>query len=194
MTQKYSDIEIIEGIKTGGIQEERFLKFLYQKNKTAVIDLILKNKGSLEEAKDVYQDAIVALYENIKASKYRGESAIGSYLYSIARFIWLNRLKRKSIEQKVLDIQRPTEVQMSHLNKILEKEQEQKIIAIFQSLGEQCKEVLVYSIYYEYSMKEIFEKMDYKNEQVVRNKKSKCMKQLKKMIELQPEILKLLKS
>jgi len=194
MNQKYSDREIINAIRRGGLQEERYLKFLYQKNKTAVMDLIVKNNGSQAEAKDVFQDAVVALYENIKSSKFRGESALGSYLYSIARFMWLNRLKRKSIEQKFLDTQAPEKIADSHLNAMLDAEKKQKIIAIFQSLGEQCKEILVYSIYYEYSMKEIFEKMDYKNEQVVRNKKSKCMKQLKEMIKVRPEILSILKN
>jgi DNA-directed RNA polymerase specialized sigma subunit len=49
-------------------------------------------------------------------------------------------------------------------------------------LGETCKKILL-SFYYEnLSMREILTTMDYQSEQVVRNKKYKCLKQLEELV------------
>jgi len=56
-------------------------------------------------------------------------------------------------------------------------------------LGDTCKKILLAFYYENLSMREILDLLDYENEQVVRNKKYKCLKQLEKMI-LEKPILK----
>ena len=45
------------------------------------------------------------------------------------------------------------------------------------------KKILLLYYYENRSMKEILSELDYENEQIVRNKKYKCMKKLEQMIE-----------
>jgi len=188
MTKRFSDQEIIDGIQKGGLAENQVLPFLYAHYKTAVLTFVTSNKGSQEEALDVYQDAVVAAYDNIKQGKFRGESALASYLYAIARFIWLNRLKRKKKEQSILDQQSFAEVGEDHLSVLLDTERSQILQETLGQLGDSCKEVLIYAVYYEYSMKEISEKMGFDSEQVARNKKYKCLKRLKDLLGKRPDL------
>ena len=193
MKKTFTDREIIDALRKGGSKEDQVLRFLYQEYKGMIQQFINKNNGSSEEGKDVFQDALIALYENIKSGKFKGDSTISSYLYSIARFMWLNRLKRKNIEWKILDSQPKADIEDSHLPSLLEKESQQKVMDLFAQLGEQCKTILVYAIYREYNMREISQKMNYENEQVARNKKYKCLKRLKALIAKQPGLIGLLK-
>ena len=193
MQKTYTDQEILDGLRRGGQPEDAALRQVYLQNRTAVLDLIKKNKGSMEEAKDVFQEAIMSFYENIKNGKFKGESAISSYIYSIARFIWLNKLKRKGIGQRILDTQQPCEIEESFLPRFFAKEKEKQVLDLFEKLGCDCKKVLVFCIYQQYNMREVADEMNYENEQIARNKKYKCLKKLKAMIADNPDIVAFLK-
>jgi DNA-directed RNA polymerase specialized sigma subunit len=65
---------------------------------------------------------------------------------------------------------------------------------IVDELGEMCKKILLMFYYENLSMKEILTNLEYENEQVVRNKKYKCLKQLEQMIEINPSLKKTLKN
>ena len=193
MNLAYSDKEIIQGITNGTLDEEKYLKFLYKKNRDVIFGYIKKNSGSEEEAKDVFQDGIISLYENIKENRYNGDASLSSYLYSICRFIWLNKLKRKGIEQKVINNTQHSEIDPGPLPDLISEERRSNIMKLFDEIGEQCKEILIYSIYQNLSMDEIYQKMGFQNAQVARNKKYKCAKRLKKLLEDRPDIRRLLK-
>ena len=193
MTVSYSDEEIISAIKIGGFREAPYVKYMYLRFQSQVVNYVIKNNGSEEDAKDIYQDGVVALYENIKTGKYKGEGSLSSYLYSICRFMWLNKLKRKGIEKRVNEEARHEEFEESSLPRMIENEKEERILELFDQLGEQCREVLIYSIFYGYSMDEIYKKMGYENAQIARNKKYKCVKRLKKLLENREDIRQLLK-
>jgi DNA-directed RNA polymerase specialized sigma subunit len=65
----------------------------------------------------------------------------------------------------------------------VKNESKKQVLSVLDELGETCRKILVHYYYDDLSMKEIFERMDYESEQVVRNKKYKCMKQLTQMLE-----------
>jgi DNA-directed RNA polymerase specialized sigma subunit len=74
------------------------------------------------------------------------------------------------------------------------RESRKQIMEIVERLGETCKEILL-AVYYEnLSMKDILSRLDFENEQVVRNKKYKCLKQLERMLIENPSIASTLKS
>ena len=67
-------------------------------------------------------------------------------------------------------------------------------MTLFEKLGEKCNQILTYFYYNNYSMKEILERMDYGNEQVLRNKKYKCLKTLINLVNSSPAIKENLKT
>ena len=74
------------------------------------------------------------------------------------------------------------------------REGRQELMNILNQLGEVCQQILVAYYYQNLSMKEILETLHYENEQVVRNKKHKCMKKLEEMLQSNPILLKSLKT
>ncbi|HHM21319.1 MAG TPA: sigma-70 family RNA polymerase sigma factor [Bacteroidetes bacterium] len=194
MKKTFSDQQIIAALLKGGKDGDAALRQVYVLNRSAVFDFVKKNNGTTEEAKDVFQDSIVAFYENIQAGKFKGESTVSTYIYSIAKFIWMNRLKRKGTGKKILTVLEVPEKDPGFFPTLLEKEKEESVLKIFNQLGTDCRKVLILHIYQHYSMKEIACEMQYENEQIARNKKYKCLKKLKSLIAEKPDIIKFLHS
>ena len=79
-------------------------------------------------------------------------------------------------------------------SQLMEKESGNQVLKLLAELGETCRKILVLFYYEDLPMKEILDQLDYENEQVVRNKKYKCLKQLEKMITDQPGMKNILKN
>src|SRR6478735_4121267 len=87
------DEEIISKIKRG---DESALDFLYRKNYRMMVKMIIKNNGSEEEAKDVYQEALIVFWQKAQTEEFVLTSKISTYLYSICQNLWRKELERKS--------------------------------------------------------------------------------------------------
>jgi hypothetical protein len=66
--------------------------------------------------------------------------------------------------------------------RIYNRENRQKLLRLFEEIGNVCKSILSGYYFEKRSMKELLLITNYENEQVLRNKKSKCMKYLKDLI------------
>ena len=169
------------------------MKTIYLANKDKVCSFILSNNGTKNDANDVYQETIIAFYENVKENKFKGESSIGTYLYSIARFKWLNQLKKNGIMSAHHEQLNSDGLAKSPLAQLVESENKAMIIEVLNNLGELCKKLLVDTIYYDKSMRDIVEEGNFSNEQIARNKKYKCLKHLKTLIKERPELISILR-
>ncbi|RMA58503.1 RNA polymerase sigma factor [Ulvibacter antarcticus] len=169
------------------------LGIVYRTHKQMVCSYIMKNSGSPEEAKDVYQEAMIAMYENVGQGKFKGDSAIGTYLYSIARFKWLNQIKKNSVRSSHHEKLETPEFQESPMTVIIEKEHKNAVLEVLTELGDSCKRLLVDTMYNNASMKEIVLKGEFSSEQIARNKKYKCLQKLKELIQNKPGLLQKLK-
>ncbi|OWY26166.1 sigma-70 family RNA polymerase sigma factor [Sphingobacteriales bacterium UPWRP_1] len=189
-----SDADLLAGILQGGKAEDNSLKFLYKQHFAAVVKLVTTNKGSHEEAKDLFHDALAAFYQQVKSGSFKGDSSIGTYLYAIARNMWLNRLKRdtyRSAYEKTLQSDGEPLDQHAH-EALVEQEKSDTVLGILTLIGEECKKMLLLSIYENLPMEKIAELMGFKNAQNARNKKLKCSNRLKELLEERPQIRKLL--
>lgn len=171
------------------------MKTIYNDNKDTIYSYVISNKGSKVEAKDIYQETVIAFYENVRDGKFDGErSTISTYVYAIAKFKWLNQLKRKGVMNEFHQkIELPNDFVESPLSELIHKEQKDLVLNLLAQLGATCKSLLVDSIYHNKTMKEIVAETSFSNEQIARNKKYKCMKQLKKLIAENPHLIKILK-
>ena len=87
------DREILDRISKG---DERALDYLYKKYYKMMTNIVLKNNGTLDEAKDVYQEALVVFWQKAASGKLVLTSKISTFLYSICLNQWRKELDRKS--------------------------------------------------------------------------------------------------
>jgi len=178
-----NQFELIAAIKANN---EDALKELYRVNYRKVEVFVLKNSGSVPQAKDVFQDAFLAMYQNIKADKFipENETALQGYLYQISKNKWRDVLRSSRFKKTAEFIDNVHETEdISDLKIIEETEQQERLAATmeaFKKLGDECRELLTQFYFNKKSLREISENAKYA-EASARNKKYRCIQKLKEL-------------
>ena len=185
----YGDKELIQAIKNPHI-DDAIIKYFYKNYFADASNYIRMNQGSTQDAEDIFQEVIVNFIEIVRNDKFRGDSAVKTFLYSLTRFTWLNELKKRARTlvreenyHKASDLE---EKDISHF--VTGREARATVNHIIDSLGEVCKKILMAFYFSELSFKEILPLVGYQNEQVLRNKKYKCLKSLEQEFAANPEL------
>lgn len=195
VVMNYSDQELIETLKTERVSS-RVIQYLYRAYFSFLSTYIKQNQGNEQDAEDIFQEVIVTFIEIVKAGKFRGDSSIKTFLYTLNRFTWLNELKkrnraalRETVYYKDAD---EDDKDISHL--IVEQEAKNAVMLMMDKLGDVCKQILVAYYYNDLPMKEILPLVGFQSEQVLRNKKYKCLKSLGQMLGADPALAKRFKN
>jgi RNA polymerase sigma factor (sigma-70 family) len=166
------DSEIIESIKKG---DESALDFLYKKNYKMMVKMIIKNNGSEDEAKDVYQEALIVVWQKILGDDFILTSKISTYLYSICQNLWRKELERKG----KLSNEETNQFEIFDIDK---KERIEIINKCINDLGETCRKILTYYYFDNMSMTDIAEKLGFASSDTAKTKKYKCKQELDKKV------------
>ncbi|MDQ6812402.1 MAG: sigma-70 family RNA polymerase sigma factor [Bacteroidota bacterium] len=190
-----SDKEVVKTLSMDRIPDA-VIKFLYRSNYRKVSSYINQNSGSDEDAEDVFQEALITLIDLVRQGKFREESSVSTFLLAVVRNIWLNELKKRNRSQlRDEKFEKGKSTVDEDISKhIVNREMRSQLMLLVQGLGEMCKKILLAYYYDNLSMKEILQQLDYENEQVVRNKKYKCLKQLEQSLIAKPGVARNLKT
>jgi RNA polymerase sigma factor (sigma-70 family) len=194
--QYWSDAELIEALQDPKKSSEG-IRFMYKAHFDSLTNYVLNNSGSWDDAQDIFQEVMVAFVHLVKEGKFRGESSIKTFLFSMNRNLWFNELKRKGRADKREKLYEEQKflVGDERIERVIDKrEATNQLMNVVESLGEGCKKILLLFYFENKSMKEILDETEYENEQVVRNKKYKCLKKLEEMISAQKKLYDGLKS
>jgi len=172
----YNEKDLIEALQAGGKRRYSAMETIYYKDYDSIERYITKNYGSREDAKDIFQDGMTILYRNIVAGHFREQSSIKTYLYSICKNLWLQKLKQNDIN--LMSIEEIDDIP-EHLESILD---ESLMKSLLQELKGDCQQILVGYYYERKSMQELAAFFHLGSEQAARNKKMRCMKELVKSI------------
>jgi len=180
----YSDTHIISGMKSLDIRiQDRCMKYLYKKYWEMTLKIVRNNEGNYEDAKDVFQEAMIVLYKSIRSGKFRGESSIKTYLYRISNNIWLGKLRAM---KPVWNIKETEGI----FQKPEGDDQDTALLvkSLIERIGEKCRNLLLLYYWEECSMKEISEIMSFSNEDSAKTQKYKCMGKLIELIDSIPSL------
>lgn len=175
----YSDQELISAI-TNKENVNQAIRFMYDGYYRYLENYVLQNSGSKDDAADIIQETFLVFIKIVEENKYRQESGVKSFLYSIVKNLWITELrKRKSMGIRNEIFENAKESVTPDISQSLVRHESHKLIMeLFQSLGHKCKNILLLFYYENLPMKEIMEKEGFSSEQVLRNKKHKCLKSL----------------
>lgn len=192
---EFNDTGLIRSLRSD-LNPDEAIRFLYRTQYKITAAYIRQNSGTPEDAEDIFQEVVMAFIEIVKKDKFRGESSVGTFFYALTRNIWLNELnkrgKSKLREEKFEKGKETTSLDVNHL--IADRELKAELMTLVDKLGETCKKILLAFYFENKTMREILNNLSYENEQVVRNKKYKCLKQLEQMMTSRPNLLKTLKT
>lgn len=167
-----NDKEIFERICQG---DEQSLEVLYKKYYRMMTKLVISNSGTEQEAKDVYQDALVVFWQKAVSGNLVLTSKISTYIYSICQNLWRKELDRK----KRLSNEEKDGVEYVDVDS---KEKARIIHECIDQLGDTCKQVLMYYYFDGLSMQDIADKLGFANTNTAKTKKYKCKKKLDELV------------
>lgn len=173
------DQELLKGIAEGSTTE---LEYLYSNYYPMVYQLVIKNNGNEDDAKDIFQEAVIVLYDKIHAGGFVLSSRLGTFIYSVCRRLWLKNLsKADRLTLSMQDHEELTGVE----NDLAEYYQKEDQFLLMEEslhlLGEPCQTIISDFYLHNLSMKEICEKFGYTNADNAKNQKYKCLQRLKKL-------------
>ena len=150
---------------------------------------VKQNNGNHEDAEDIFQDTVINFIQLVQKEKFRGDCSISTFMYTLVRNAWLNELKKRKRALLREEKFEHAKVRMGDDSSeyIITKESKKQIVDLIESLGENCKKILLAFYFDNLSMQEILLNLHYENEQVVRNTKYKCLKKLQENLAAKPE-------
>jgi RNA polymerase sigma factor (sigma-70 family) len=176
---RFSDSELVEAIREKEMLEQAILQ-LYQDHAEITSSFIMGKGGTEQDADDIFQETVVSFIDSVQKEKFRQESGIRTFLISISKNLWYNEIRRRQRagnREKIFETGREQE-EAGISETIQDRELKQQLNQLLIELGESCRKILELFYYENLSMKEIVSHLHYENEQVVRNKKYKCLQQL----------------
>ncbi|HEX7845597.1 MAG TPA: sigma-70 family RNA polymerase sigma factor [Chitinophagaceae bacterium] len=179
MKQESNEQILLKGLARN---ETKAVETIYRENFNMVQALIINNNGSADDAKDVFQEAMIVLYEKVRSGNFELNCQIKTYVYSVCRRLWLKKLQqlsRYSGEIGNIDETVPVEDDIGeHDKRNTEFEMMDKAIG---SLGEPCKSLLEAFYLQKRNMQEIAASFGYTNADNAKTQKYKCLMRLKKI-------------
>ncbi len=179
-TKKSTDQELILGFREN---DTAVLEAVYTRVFPKIRIHILKNNGNEDQAKDLFQEAFIACWKNIKADKLLENGNVEAYLYTIAKNKWTDYL-RSANYKKTVSIDGKSNFAKAdderEIDKSLQEENRSALQQALGQLGQNCKTLLNLFYFERKSMDEISQVMNLTSASA-RNQKYRCMKELRKL-------------
>lgn len=154
-------------------KDPKEIENVYTMYKSGFVLFLSKYGLPKEDVVDIYQDSIIVLIENAQKGLLDNLKAdIKTYLFSIGKFKALKRLKKEI----------PANLEWQNEENDNEEMME-KLEAGLEKLGNRCYEILKLFYYEEKKLDEIQTLLNYEKKEVLKSQKSRCLKQLKEIVE-----------
>jgi RNA polymerase sigma factor (sigma-70 family) len=162
--------------------DKKAIESIYRENYTVIQGFVLNNNGSVDDARDIFQEAMIVLYEKALSGTFELHCQIKTYMYSVCRRLWLKRLQHdQKFTTKVENL-----LETVHVEEELEDHEKKNtdfmiMESAMNKIGEPCKSLLDAYYLQKKSMQYIASEFGYTNADNAKTQKYKCLVRLKKI-------------
>ena len=170
---------LLEGL---ALNDRQAIETIYRDNYGMVQAFILNNSGSPDEARDIFQEAMIVLFEKAVSGSFELNCLLKTYIYSVSRRLWLKRLQQI---QRYYSLAENVEETVPVEEEIEAHEKRNTDFMIMENalgkIGEPCKSLLDAYYIQKKNMQEIAAGFGYTNADNAKTQKYKCLMRLKKL-------------
>lgn len=179
MSKYLRDKELLDGLAQN---DKSAIEVIYKENFGLIQQMIVQNNGSEDDARDIFQESLIVLYQKSISEDFELQCQIKTYLYSVSRRLWLKRLQTKRIYDTPID-NYEEQVSVEEDVDTHEKQDQQYGVmkAALAKIGEPCKSLLEAFYVHNKNMQDISSYFGYTNADNAKNQKYKCLMRLKKL-------------
>jgi len=183
-----NDQDLLHRLKSSQLKDsEKLLKTVYENCYHICEQMILSNSGSRDDAKDIFQDAMVVFYNKAKSDDFVLTSKISTYLFAVSKNLWLKKLRSASKYSEVSDeYMEAIEGGIEVIDESSYSSSARTLADLLEKSGEKCLALLKMFYYERLRMKEISDELGFSSEQVAKNQKVRCLKKIRAVISKYP--------
>jgi DNA-directed RNA polymerase specialized sigma24 family protein len=156
-------------------RQELFIT-LYQKIFPKVAVFVKQLGGNLDDAKDIFQDALVVYYEKTRNADFELQTNEEAYLTGICKFLWY---KKHKLKNRLPETTIPAGL---YLEEETEPTVSEKLLQFVERAGKKCMELLRAFYYDKKSMQEIADQFEFSGERSATVQKYKCLEKVRNSI------------
>ena len=179
MNNNGQDKNLLEGLAA---QEKASIEIIYRDNFQMIQTMVLNNRGTTDDAADIFQEAMIVLFEKSIDPDFVLTCQIKTYLYSVSRRIWLKKLnKQQQTFSHTDDFEQVVQVD-EDLDQHKQKQVSFEIMeTALAKIGDPCKSLLEAYYIHKKPMHQIAAEFNYTNADNAKTQKYKCLVRLKKI-------------
>jgi RNA polymerase sigma factor (sigma-70 family) len=175
----YNEQSLLRGLAKN---DSKAIESLYKSHFGMIQHFILNNNGNSDDARDIFQEAMIALYEKVQSDSFVLHCQIKTYIYSVCKNLWLKRLQQMGRYANPLSTEEESISVETDLDELQQKDAAFNIMnRALNSLGEPCKGLLEGYYLEKKGMQELAEDFGYTNADNAKTQKYKCLMRLKKL-------------
>jgi RNA polymerase sigma factor (sigma-70 family) len=138
--------------------------------------------GEESDAADIYQEAMIVLYEKAQNEDFRLTCKIGTYLFAISKHLWYKKLQKTQATPVTSSEDMGDIMYIDDVKAHKERENHyRQLDNALEQLGEPCKSLIKAFYHQDKSMQEIAMDFGYTNPANAKTQKYKCLNRLKKL-------------
>lgn len=163
--------------------DEKTILKIYKEILPKVASFVKNNKGTHNDAQEIFQKALYQLTARIKVRNFEINTSFEAYLFTACKNLWRRELNKQKKEVRNDGLFELVSEDQDNSRAVLEQERWELFEEKITSLSENCKELL--KLYFKKtSYKAIVEKFDYANENTAFQRVFKCKKKLADLIKV----------
>lgn len=167
-------------------------EFVYRKYFRTATYFVRHNSGTEQDARDVFQEAILVLVKKTKDENFRLTADVGTFLYAVVQRQWLYRLRTKRNRPEVLTAD-PNANRLENADDQIDIEaleitfeaKHEAVRNLLDTLKNECKQLILYTFYQKLPNGEIARLLGYA-ESFVKVKRHRCMEMLREKVKNHP--------
>ncbi len=154
---------------------------LYKKYFGYTRKFVLSNKGNPEDAEDVFQDALIILYEKLYDDDFKAYTCLANYVTGISKNLWLKKLRNRNFFVEMHEsyyFENKEEINQAIEN---ERDYYDKLNDYINKISSHCQNLIQDIFMKNKNIEEIQEKYKYSSKHNAQNQKHKCVEQIRKI-------------
>lgn len=187
MILNYSDEAILEGLRQ---KKRSYIDYVYREYMMITRSIVVRKAGTSQDVEDVFQDAMLVLYQRAINPPVVLTCSLKTYFYSICRNIWMQRLDRKFrlLYQSDFEVHEEKSAYSTEEPdaKEVNLERRRMYLQHFRNLPADCQAIL--NLFYtRVPFSQIADMMHLRSEKYAKQKKYLCKNMLRKRIMKDPK-------
>ena len=164
--QSISDTTLLQHLKN---ESNASFEVLYKFYFPSIAIYITQNFGSTQDAEDIFQETIIVLLKKVRQADFVLTSSLKTYLFAIAKNIWLKRLR----DNKIIPVASFEKYQLQNDPFVVEIQaeptKEEKLSVWLTKITQNCQRILKAIFFYKEPMASLMQKMGWKNKHTAAN-------------------------